>query len=54
MKVTNNIITYIEIFMIGLIVGISIPVSIIIIYIYLYLVQNNIYIVPVIDLGYYL
>jgi len=54
MKVTNNIITYIEIFMIGLIVGISVSIVILIIYAYLYLIQNSIYIVPTINLGYYL
>ena len=51
MAVTNYILRYIEIFMFGIVIGVSIPVTIIIIYAYLYLIQNVDIIVPLIDLG---
>ena len=50
-KNTNYIFRYIEIFMFGIVIGVSIPVTIIIIYAYLYLIQNVDIIVPLINLG---
>jgi hypothetical protein len=50
-KNSNYILRYIEIFMFGIVVGVTIPVTIMIIYAYLYLIQNTIDIIPLINLG---